>query len=59
MVSFKKGGKTMNYDITFCTKSDCKNLKCGRNQKNIPEIEYKAREIWIGNFKECKYWEDK
>ena len=49
----------MNYDITFCTKSDCKNLKCGRNQKNIPEIEYKAREIWIGNFKEYKYWEDK
>ena len=48
----------MNYDITFCIKSDCKNLKCGRNQKNIPEIE-KDRDIWVSNFKECKYWEEK
>lgn len=48
----------MNYDITFCRKRDCKNLKCGRNQKNIPKMD-KARDIWVCNFKECKYWEDK
>ena len=49
----------MNYDITFCSQKRCKNLKCKRNQNNIPEIEYKARYIWISDFKECEYWEDK
>lgn len=49
----------MNYDITFCTNKKCNNLKCERNQNNIPEIEYKARKIWVCNFKKCKYWEDK
>lgn len=47
----------MNYDITFCTKSDCENLKCERNQKNIPKID-KAGDIWVSSFKECKYWEE-
>ena len=49
----------MNYDITFCSKKNCKNLKCERNQKNISDIEYNTRHIWVGDFKECEYWEDK
>lgn len=48
----------MNYDITFCSKRNCKNLKCERNQNNIPELEYKTRHIWISDFKECECWED-
>lgn len=47
------------WDITFCSKKECKNLKCERNQKNIPEMEYSIRYIWQGDFKECEYWEDK
>lgn len=49
----------MNYDITFCSKTKCKILKCKRNQNNIPKIEYKTRFIWQGDFKECKYWNKK
>ena len=49
----------MNYDITFCSKKNCKNLKCKRNQKNIPETEYIARHICIGNFEKCECWEEK
>lgn len=49
----------MNYDITFCNKKDCSNRECERNQRNIPEIEYKIREIWQGNFEECEYWVEK
>ena len=30
-----------------------------KNNNEIVEIEYKAREIWVCNFKKCKYWEDK
>ena len=45
----------MNYDITFCSKLDCNNLECKRNQSNIEEeIKY----IWQGDFKDCKYWEE-
>ena len=49
----------MNYDITFCSKKNCKNINCERNQNHIPEIEYKAREIWVGDFKESKNWKEK
>lgn len=49
----------MNYDITFCSKKDCKKLKCERNQKNIPDLEYKTREIWVSDFIKCECWEDK
>ena len=49
----------MNYDITFCSNTKCKNLKCERNQKNIPTYEYKIRNIWQGDFKECEYWKGK
>lgn len=49
----------MNYDITFCSNTKCKNLECERNQKNIPEIEYLIRHIWEGEFKECEYFKIK
>ena len=49
----------MNYDITFCSNTKCKILKCKRNQNNIPKIEYKTRFIWQGDFKECEYWNKK
>lgn len=45
----------MNYDITFCSKLDCNNLECKRNQKNISEdVVY----IWQGNFEECEHWKE-
>lgn len=49
----------MMYDITFCTKIDCRNHKCERNQCNIPETEYKVREIWVGDNPKCEYWKEK
>ena len=48
----------MNYDITFCSKMDCKNLECKRNQQNIPKAEYMIRHIWQGNFEECEHWKE-
>jgi len=48
----------MDYDITFCSKKDCKNLKCKRNQKSLPDLE-KNYLFWISDFKECENWEDK
>ena len=47
----------MNYDITFCNKLDCNNLECKRNQRLIPQIEWIIRDIWVGEFKDCEYWE--
>lgn len=48
----------MNYDITFCSKKDCKNLECKRNKNNIPKVEYMVRPIWQGNFVECEHWKE-
>lgn len=48
----------MNYDITFCSKKNCPNKKCKRNQSNIEEIEYLIRHIWQGDFKDCEYWKE-
>lgn len=43
-------------DITFCSKSDCKNTKCERNPKNI-------QQHWLAHsyamFTECEYFGDK
>lgn len=44
--------KKMNYDITFCSNTNCKQ-KCKRNQNNIDK---KKELIWISDFKECKYF---
>lgn len=39
-------------DITFCSKSDCKNTKCERNPKNI-------QQYWLDHsfayFDDCEY----
>ena len=46
----------MNYDITFCSKTDC-NQKCERNQKNVDKKEIEERcGIWIGDMPNCKYF---
>lgn len=47
-----------SFDITFCSKRNCNNLKCERNQKNIPIEAYLIRHIWQGNFPECKHWKE-
>lgn len=46
----------MNYDITYCSNVFCKNRECERNQYNIKDL---TRNVWIGNFENCEYWEDK
>lgn len=46
----------MNYDITFCSKRNCKQ-KCERNQNNIDKQEILIRNgIWISDFEGCKYY---
>lgn len=46
----------MNYDITFCSKRNCKE-KCVRNQNNAEQKEIFIRNgIWISDFKECQYF---
>ena len=47
----------MNYDITFCSKKDCNNLECKRNQRNLPEID-NLRIIWQSDFVECEHWKE-
>ena len=46
----------MFIDISYCSKKDCKNYKCCRNQKNIPEY---LHIVSMTNFENCEYWEDK
>ena len=45
----------MNYDITFCSKKNCPNKECKRNQINT---EGRTQPIWIGNYEKCEYWEE-
>lgn len=49
----------MNLDITFCSKIDCKNVKCERHQKAINYIYLENHPISIADFKKCEFWEDK
>ena len=44
----------MNYDITFCSKRNCKNKECLRNQNNYNLTE--NRLICISMFTECEHW---
>lgn len=47
----------MNYDITFCSNKNCKNLECKRNQINVSKEECKIRNgIWISDFIDCEYF---
>lgn len=48
----------MSFDITFCSKRDCKNKDCERNQARLKELDYKINQIWQGNFEKCEYWKD-
>lgn len=43
-----------SYDITFCSKTDCKEYGCYRNQFGIPK---EIRLVSIADFKECEFWE--
>ena len=51
----QKEKNRMNYDITFCSNTNCKQ-KCERNQINVDKKEVL---IWISNFKECKCFRKK
>ena len=50
-----------SYDITFCSKQNCKNKECERSQRRIiqecAELNY-IPYISISDFKECEYWEE-
>lgn len=46
------------WDKTFCSKTDCKNLKCDRNQNNYNFALAGNRPISISNFIKCEYWEE-
>lgn len=46
----------MNYDITFCSKKNCKQI-CERNQNNVDKQEVLIRNgIWISDFNDCKHF---
>jgi len=42
-------------DITFCSKSDCRNIKCERNPNNI-------KQYWLDHsyamFTDCEYFKE-
>ena len=46
----------MSYDITFCTKVDCKNKQCDRHPERLRFWNYP---VSIANFEKCKYWKEK
>lgn len=45
----------MSEDITFCSKPDCKNTECERNQSNI-------KQYWLDHsyavFTDCEYFKE-
>lgn len=48
----------MNYDITFCSKIDCKNLECKRNMKKLRVSEEEVRFISVSQFEICEHWKE-
>ena len=49
-------------DYTFCSKLDCENIRCKRNQ-NSPDFRKaqmitadRDEYIWVGNFENCEYF---
>jgi hypothetical protein len=44
----------MNYDITFCSKKNCKNKECERNQCNIDKKD--IYNVYFGDFENCENW---
>ena len=48
-----------NYlDITYCSKINCKNKKCERNQSNLDIEKVGNHPISIMNFEKCEVWKD-
>lgn len=48
----------MNYDITFCSKRNCKQ-ECERNQSNVDKQEVLIRNgIWVSDFTKCEYFKE-
>ena len=43
-------------DITFCSKSDCRNIKCERNPVNIKQVHLDHS---YAMFTDCEYFLDK
>ena len=48
----------INRDITYCSKTNCENDKCDRNQRNIYKESDKHKNIWIGEFTDCEHWKE-
>ena len=49
----------MNYDITFCSRANCKDKECKRNLNNVPEEDRERFiDIWQSDFKECEHWKE-
>ena len=47
------------WDITFCSKIECKHLECKRNQNNYNFMMAGNRPISIAEFNKCEYWEER
>lgn len=49
---------SINLDISYCSKTNCKNKKCERNQSNLNPILVGNHPISIMNFEKCEVWKD-
>ena len=51
----------MNLDITFCSKLNCNNKKCKRNQIELIgalDVPKEILNISISDFKDCEFWKE-
>jgi hypothetical protein len=46
------------WDISFCSKKECKNRECLRNQKNYNFKMAGNHPISISNFSKCEHWKE-
>ena len=46
------------WDITFCSKKNCKHLKCERNQNIYDFVKAGNHPISIANFSKCEHWKE-
>ena len=47
-----------NFDKTFCSKENCNNEQCLRNQNNYDFSNLGNRGISIAHFEECEHWKE-
>ena len=47
-----------NLDITFCSKRNCTNKECLRNQNNYDLSNIGNKPISISLFEECDHWKE-